>query len=382
MPKALHFGGGNIGRGFIGKILADAGYEVAFADINTAVIDRLNRDHTYRVHVVGDGVDEYQTVNHVRGVNSGDAAVMAAEIAAADLVTTAVGPTVLEIIAPQLAQTLAARYRAGGAPLNIIACENMVRGSSYLKEKVLAAAGEDAALIDANTGFVDCAVDRIVPPVTGGSDDPLAVTVEVFSEWIVDSTQFKGALPAIAGMLPTDKLMAFIERKLFTLNTGHAALAYLGKLAGKATVGAAMQDSAIRAAAETVMKESGAVLIRRYNFDPATHRAYIEKILKRFANPYLHDDVDRVGRQPLRKLGAQERFIKPLNGMLEYGLPHDATVRAIAAALHYHNPDDPQAVEMQYYRHAHGIAATLAKYSDFTDAAVVTEIEAAYQALA
>ena len=143
-----------------------------------------------------------------------------------------------------------------------------------------------------------------------------------------------------------------------------------------------MQDSAIRAAAETVMKESGAVLIRRYNFDPATHRAYIEKILKRFANPYLHDDVDRVGRQPLRKLGAQERFIKPLNGMLEYGLPHDATVRAIAAALHYHNPDDPQAVEMQYYRHAHGIAATLAKYSDFTDAAVVTEIEAAYQALA
>ena len=94
------------------------------------------------------------------------------------------------------------------------------------------------------------------------------------------------------------------------------------------------------------------------------------------------DDVDRVGRQPLRKLGAQERFIKPLNGMLEYGLPHDATVRAIAAALHYHNPDDPQAVEMQYYRHAHGIAATLAKYSDFTDAAVVAEIEAAYQALA
>ena len=111
------------------------------------------------------------------------------------------------------------------------------------------------------------------------------------------------------------------------------------------------------------------------------HRAYIDKILKRFANPYLHDDIDRVARQPLRKLGAQERFIKPLNGMLEYDLPHDATVRAIAATLHYHNPDDPQAVEMQYYRQAHGIAATLAKYSDFDNTAVVAEIEAAYQAL-
>ena len=379
--KALHFGGGNIGRGFIGKILAEAGYEVVFADINMTVIDRLNQDHGYTVHVVGEGVDQHETVQNVRGINSGDEAAVTAEISDATLVTTAVGPPVLEILAPLLARSLAARYRAGGAPLNIIACENMVRGSSFLKEKVLAAAGDDAALIDANTGFVDCAVDRIVPPVRGGDADPLAVTVEVFSEWIVDSTQFKGAVPAIAGMIATDKLMAFIERKLFTLNTGHTALAYFGQLAGKKTVGEAMQDDAVRQAAEAVMKESGAVLIRRYAFDPAAHRAYIDKILKRFANPYLHDDIDRVARQPLRKLGAQERFIKPLNGMLEYDLSHDATVRAIAATLHYHNPDDPQAVEMQYYRQAHGIAATLTKYSDFDNTAVVAEIEAAYQAL-
>ena len=381
MPKALHFGGGNIGRGFIGKILAEAGYEVVFADINMTVTDRLNQDHGYTVHVVGEGVDQHETVKNVRGINSGDEAAVTAEISDATLVTTAVGPPVLEILAPLLARSLAARYRAGGAPLNIIACENMVRGSSFLKEKVLAAAGDDAALIDANTGFVDCAVDRIVPPVRGGDADPLAVTVEVFSEWIVDSTQFKGAVPAIAGMIATDKLMAFIERKLFTLNTGHTALAYFGQLAGKKTVGEAMQDDAVRQAAEAVMKESGAVLIRRYAFDPAAHRAYIDKILKRFANPYLHDDIDRVARQPLRKLGAQERFIKPLNGMLEYDLPHDATVRAIAATLHYHNPDDPQAVEMQYYRQAHGIAATLVKYSDFDNTAVVAKIEAAYQAL-
>ena len=379
--KALHFGGGNIGRGFIGKILAEAGYEVVFADINMTVIDRLNQDHGYTVHVVGEGVDQKETVKNVRGITSGDEAAVTAEISDATLVTTAVGPPVLEILAPLLARSLAARYRAGGAPLNIIACENMVRGSSFLKEKVLAAAGDDAALIDANTGFVDCAVDRIVPPVRGGDADPLAVTVEVFSEWIVDSTQFKGAVPAIAGMIATDKLMAFIERKLFTLNTGHTALAYFGQLAGKKTVGEAMQDDAVRQAAEAVMKESGAVLIRRYAFDPAAHRAYIDKILKRFANPYLHDDIDRVARQPLRKLGAQERFIKPLNGMLEYDLPHDATVRAIAATLHYHNPDDPQAVEMQYYRQAHGIAATLVKYSDFDNTAVVAKIEAAYQAL-
>lgn len=379
--KALHFGGGHIGRGFIGKKLARAGYEVTFADINPAVIDALNRQRHYTVHVVGEDMAHHETVQNVRGINSGDEAAVRAEIRDAALITTAVSPSVLEILAPLLARSLVARYRAGGAPLNLIACEKMPRSSSFLKEKVLAAAGEDAALIDANTGFVDCAVDRLVPP---GRDDPadlLAVTVEAYSEWLVDSTQFKGALPGIADMIATDRLDVFSERRRLTLDTGRSTLAYLGKRAGKNTVGAAMQDDAIRQAAEAAMKESGAVLIRRYNLDPASHRAYIDKILKRFASPYLHDAVDHAAREPLRKLRAQERFIQPLNGMLEYGLPHDATVRAIAATLHYHNADDPQAVEMQYYLHAHGVAATLAQYSDFTDAAVVAEIEAAYQTL-
>ena len=98
--KALHFGGGNIGRGFIGKILAEAGNEVVFADINMTVIDRLNRDHAYTVHVVGEGIDQQETVANVRGISSGDEAAVRAEISDATLVTTAVGPPVLEILAP------------------------------------------------------------------------------------------------------------------------------------------------------------------------------------------------------------------------------------------------------------------------------------------
>ena len=184
-------------------------------------------------------------------------------------------------------------------PLNIIACENMVRGTSQLKQHVLAALPQDEqAWVEQHVGFVDSAVDRIVPPAD--SSDPLEVTVETFSEWIVDQTQFKGQPPAIAGMELTDNLMAFVERKLFTLNTGHAITAYLGQQAGLQTIRDAILDPAIRRVVKGAMEESGAVLIKRYGFDADKHAAYINKILGRFENPYLHDDVERVGRQPLR----------------------------------------------------------------------------------
>ncbi len=89
------------------------------------------------------------------------------------------------------------------------------------------------------------------------------------------------------------------------------------------------------------MEESGAVLIKRYGFDADKHAAYIQKILGRFENPYLKDDVERVGRQSLRKLSAGDRLIKPLLGTLEYGLPHANLVKGIAAAMHYRSEQDP-----------------------------------------
>ena len=278
--KALHFGAGNIGRGFIGKLLADAGVELTFADVNQTVLDLLNSRKSYQVHVVGEQ-ERVESVNNVSAVNSGSEAAVAL-IAEADLVTTAVGPQILGKIAGTIAKGLVLRHQQGNEqPLNIIACENMVRGTSQLKQHVLAALPQDEqAWVEQHVGFVDSAVDRIVPPAD--SSDPLEVTVETFSEWIVDQTQFKGQPPAIAGMELTDNLMAFVERKLFTLNTGHAITAYLGQRAGLQTIRDAILDPAIRRVVKGAMEESGAVLIKRYGFDADKHAAYINKILGRF----------------------------------------------------------------------------------------------------
>ncbi|WP_105720352.1 mannitol-1-phosphate 5-dehydrogenase [Cronobacter dublinensis] len=361
--KALHFGAGNIGRGFIGKLLADAGISLTFADVNQTVLDALNARHSYQVRVVGEQ-EQIDTVSGVDAVNSTSDDVVTL-IAQVDLVTTAVGPVVLERIAPAIAKGLALRKAQGNErPLNIIACENMVRGTSQLKTHVFnALAQDDNAWVESHVGFVDSAVDRIVPPSESAANDPLEVTVETFSEWIVDKTQFKGELPTIPGMELTDNLMAFVERKLFTLNTGHAITAYLGKQAGHQTIRDAILDEKIRLVVRGAMEESGAVLIKRYGFDDAKHAAYIEKILGRFENPYLKDDVERVGRQPLRKLSAGDRLIKPLLGALEYGLPHQNLVLGIAAAMHFRSADDPQAQELAQLIADKGPQAALAQVS-------------------
>ncbi|ENQ4670293.1 mannitol-1-phosphate 5-dehydrogenase [Vibrio cholerae] len=378
--NAVHFGAGNIGRGFIGKLLADADIAVTFADVNEPLVDQLSHQQEYKVKVVGSEC-KMETVSHVTAVNSASEALIE-RIIKTDLVTTAVGPTVLDIIAKTIAKGLSARFAAGNTqPLNIIACENMVRGTTHLKQQVYQfLTTEEQQQADALVGFVDSAVDRIVPPLQAANDDPLEVTVESFSEWIVDEQQFKGEIPQIEGMEKTDNLMAFVERKLFTLNTGHCVTAYLGCLKGHRTIREAIEDPSIHAQVKQAMQESGEVLIRRYGFDRALHSAYIEKILSRFANPYLVDEVDRVGRQPLRKLSANDRLIKPLLGTIEYGLPNGMLLKGIAAALKYRNSSDLQAVELQQSIEKEGVRSTLARYTGLAAESVeAQQIEALYQ---
>lgn len=153
------------------------------------------------------------------------------------------------------------------------------------------------------------------------------------------------------------------------------------KLAGHQTIRDAILDQKIRAVVQGAMEESGAVLIKRYAFDPQKHAAYIQKILGRFENPYLKDDVERVGRQPLRKLSAGDRLIKPLLGTLEYGLPHRNLVKGIAAAMHFRSEDDPQAQELAALIADKGPQAALAQISGLDAASdVVAEAVNDYNA--
>lgn len=376
MKRAIHFGAGKIGRGFIGALLSQAGYEVCFAEADPQLVDEINRRRGYTVHVT----DEICAELRIAGVSAvrADSGEAVRRLVDADLVTTAVGLGVLPRVAPVIAAGLRARKAAGvAAALNVVACENGVRATSRLKASVYEALdAPTAAWAERTVGFADCSVDRIVPPVR--SENPIDVVVENFYEWNVEEKSFVGGAPHIEGMNLADNLLAYIERKLFTLNTGHAITAYLGRMKGLATIDESIADPAIFAIVKEAMQQSGQALVEKFGFDRDAHFKYIDKIIGRFKNPYLKDDVTRVGREPLRKLSSTDRLVKPMMTAREYGLPCDKLLLGIGAALHYNNPEDPQSVKMQELIAAKGLRQAVSEITSIpaTDP-VIEEIAAA-----
>jgi len=343
--KAVHFGAGNIGRGFVGLLLDEAGYEVVFADVNGDLIDALAAADSYRVHEVGE-VSHERVVRGFRAINSAtDAEALIAEIATADVVTTAVGPRILKFVAPAIAAGLTARSE-GSAPLAVMACENAIGATDLLALEVLASLPEETReAVGARAVFANTAVDRIVP--VQAADAGIDVTVESFYEWVVDRTPFGGAVPVIPGSIFVDDLAPYIERKLFTVNTGHAAIAYAGFLAGARTISEAIAIPEVRASAEAALVETSAALVAKHGLDPAELETYRAKILERFANPYLVDEVTRVGREPLRKLSRNDRLIGPASEYASTGDVPSGLLAVIANALRFDVPGDSQSVELQ-----------------------------------
>ncbi|KAL7893139.1 mannitol dehydrogenase C-terminal domain-containing protein [Trichoderma sp. SZMC 28014] len=337
--KAVHFGAGNIGRGFVACFLHNSGYEVVFADVNGDLIDKINATPSYRVIEVGSEGTSESTITNYRAVNSrtheDD---LIEEIRTADVVTCSVGPNILKFIAPVIAKGIDAR--ADGpeqTPLHVIACENAIGATDTLASHIKDARNTSPERLDSHhlrARYANSAIDRIVP-----AQDPnagLDVTLEKFFEWVVDKTPFEDVgIPSIDGINWVDNLAPFIERKLYTVNTGHATAAYHGYNRRKRTVFDALQDKQIMAEVRGALTESKNLLVAKHAIDEEAQIAYMNKIIKRIGNPHLEDAVERVGRAPLRKLSRKERFIGPAAEAAENNMPIDYLLDAIEMTFRF-----------------------------------------------
>lgn len=372
--KATHFGAGNIGRGFIGEILHQNGFSIDFVDINETIIDALKERNSYEIELAA-AEKKHIKVEQVTGINNQkDPEDVIASVATSDIVTTAIGPNILPFIAELIAKGIQKRRLEGNdTPLDVIACENMIGGSQFLLNKVREFLNkEDLSYVDDFIGFPNAAVDRIVPMQQ--HDDPLFVSVEPFCEWLVDDTQSKAKQIRLDNVGYVSDLTPYIERKLFSVNTGHATTAYTGNYYGYTTIGKAIADDKVLNQLKAVLQETGNLLIAKWDFARSQHEQYIQKIIERFKNPYISDDVSRVARTPIRKLGYDERFIRPIREAKERGLAYQSLVNVVAMILQYDDPNDEESVRLQKMLKENSVADVIYEVTGLSDASIVDEI--------
>lgn len=337
--KAVHFGSGNIGRGFVACFLHESGYEVIFADVVDALVDSLNNTKEYHVIEVGaEGVDK-KTITNYRAINSKThEAELVDEIATADVVTCSVGPNILKFIAPVIAKGIDKRSN-DLKPLAVIACENAIGATDTLAGHIKDPKNTPEHRLDDHherAAYANSAIDRIVP--AQDPDAGLDVTLEKFYEWVVDSTPFKSSEhPSIEGIKWVDNLLPYIERKLFTVNTGHATAAYHGYNRQKKTVDDALLDKEIKDEVSAALAETSKLIVEKHGISAEEQEQYKQKIIQRISNPHLADAVERVGRAPLRKLSRKERFISPAVELAEKGHSVEALLFAAEMAFRFQN---------------------------------------------
>ena len=349
MKKAVQFGAGNIGRGFIGQLLFQSGYETTFIDVNEEVISAINRIGSYIINIVGKK-PRFLKIQNIKAISARDKKAVVSELVSTDIAVTAVGNSVLEKIAPLIADGLVERKKKNvERPLNIIICENLLGAGHVFRKLVLESL--DKSLWDyakKNLGFVESVVSRMVPvvPRNISEEDPLCIAAEQYCTLPVDKDGFIGEIPDIKGMVPYENIDAYEERKIYTHNAGHSICAYLGYQKGYKFIWEALEDKEIYSVVTGALRETGEALIKKHGFSSQKHYEHVDDLLYRFANKALGDTVCRVGRDPIRKLGPNDRLIGSAKLALEYNIEPINICKGIAAAMKYDYSEDPSACQL------------------------------------
>lgn len=367
MKTIVHFGAGNIGRSLVGSLFSAAGYRVVFVDVAAGVIDALNVHGRYTVRVRDSGYagpDSF-IVENVCGVLSTDEARVIEQIARADVLSTAVGLGVFPKILPLLARGLLAR----SAPVSILFCEN-IHDVCVMAREGLRAHLPDGYPLATMAGLVPTSIGKMVPlmPQEVRERDPLEVWAEGYNKIIADAGAWVGEPLAVAGVEFAENFSAYVDRKLFIHNLGHAATAYYGGICGKALIADAITTPWIQHEVKAAMREAAEGILAAYPrvFTAEEMSAHIADLLVRFGNCALQDTVFRVGRDLSRKLAAGDRFLGAVRLCQRCGRPVGSILRAIAAGLSFHGVDEsgfpfPADVQFQRRLQRDGVAAILAQ---------------------
>jgi len=336
-PKMVLFGAGKIGRSFIGQLFARSGYEVVFVDINAAVINALNEKRRYKVVIKSDS-DETIWVENVRGVLGSEKQSVTDELAGADIAAVSVGQKALPFILPVIAAAIERRYSEKKKPLDIILAENMRNADVYVFDELKKIVSPSVPLKDC-VGLIETSIGKMVPimPREEELKDVLQVFAEPYNTLILDKKAFKNPIPAVEGLAPKENMKAWVDRKSFIHNFGHAVVSYIGYLYNPKFVYLyeALAVKSIKDFTRIAMKEAAEILMKKYpgEFTVEHLSDHIDDLIKRFENKALGDTIYRVGCDLKRKLSRNDRIVGLLMEGLAMKMPVDNVLFTLVCGL-------------------------------------------------
>jgi mannitol-1-phosphate 5-dehydrogenase len=371
MNVAVQFGAGNIGRGFMGQLFWEEGYRTIFIEASRNLVESLNRSGSYPLRLL-DASSRREidlSIDRFEALHIGDTAAVARAVEGASVIGTAVGVKNLTEIAAVLAIGIERRFMSKGEPVDIYLCENVINAAEILREGVQKHIGRPEIItwMERNVGFVGTVVARMVPSVGEryGGEGPLLVVADSYHKLPYDAKAVKAPPPPIEGMRPVEHFKAEVERKLYTYNLGHAALAYLGYLKGYNYVHEPFADEQIMEVFQGALDEICGAIIKKYPkvFTRQANKEIRADIDQRFGNPMIQDTVYRVCRDPLRKLGHDDRLVGSAKLCMENGIFPENIAFVCGAALCYDYDGDPDAQRLQGMIASQGVEKTLEEIS-------------------
>ena len=353
MKRAVLIGAGKKGRGLVGPVLSQSGYNIVITDASRTLVNQPNDKSGYTVHTTRGGKVDVNNLK-VISISSDD---LIDEIAIADVITVEVGSKYISEVEMVLFDGINRRCDKNiDTPLNILVCEEDITMADQMHDHIFRMFDEQTLKFAAlNVVFVRCVIDRITPVISG---QELDIKTEEFYNWDIDAKAVRGDLDITGANLVND-IEECWNRKFYIFNTGHVITAYLGFIRGCLTIDEAIAVPEIRSVVTSAMKESCQWLSHKYNWNVEQMNEYIQNCIERFSSQEIPDILENICTNPIQKLHPDECLVRPITECLRLGCPADHLIIGLAAALHYNVPEDPQSVELMEMIKKDGLQTTI-----------------------
>ena len=371
MSKAVIFGAGNIGRGLVGRILFESEYKVTFVDVNEKLIKLINSAKGYPIYVTIGNEYDHRNIKNVNAIDGNDIDAVISTAKDVSVIATAVGVNALKYIIPSIAAIIKQRYiEQPDGYLNFILCENMIDVHLYVKEMLKEKLTEaEYMFMEEHIGFCQSSIGCMVPAPAEEllKKNALAVAVEDYNKIYTDKDGVRGELPDIDNIVAYSPFSFYINRKLFMHNMSHSVCAYLGFHKGYTYIWQSILDQEIRNKVERALEETASALSLNYNVEMRELNEHAEDLVRRYGNKLLADTVARVGADPKRKLGKNDRLIGAARFCLDNSINPSTIIDVLPLVFSFDVENDPSSKEVSSYYKEHGLAESIKKYCQLNE---------------